>query len=116
MTNDLFLVVALLLLACVVLLIVLLVRQNSGLRQQSEAELRQEQDIAQLGNQLLNELDAQRDQTMDSLYQGNQHLMNTLQQMGSSQSTLLENMLASVYRGLGEMQTVASGVGDLKRS
>jgi len=115
MTNDLFLVVALLLLACVVLLIVLLVRQNSGLRQQSEAELRQEQDIAQLGNQLLNELDAQRDQTMDSLYQGNQHLMNTLQQMGSSQSTLLENMLASVYRGLGEMQTVASGVGDLKK-
>ena len=41
--------------------------------------------------------------------------MNTLSQMGQSQSTLLENMLASVYRGLGEMQTVASGVGDLKK-
>ena len=52
---------------------------------------------------------------MESLYQGNQHLMSTLSQMGQSQSNLLENMLASVYKGLGEMQSVASGVGDLKK-
>ena len=57
----------------------------------------------------------ERDQTLDSLYQGNQHLMTTLSQMGQNQSTLLENMLASVYKGLGEMQSVASGVGDLKK-
>ena len=115
MTNDLSLLIAGLLLACVILLIVLLIRQNSGLHRQEEARLRQERGMENLGNQLLDELDAQRDQTMDSLFQGNQHLMNTLSQMGQSQSTLLENMLASVYRGLGEMQTVASGVGDLKK-
>ena len=115
MTNDLSLLIAGLLLACVILLIVLLIRQNSGLHRQEEARLRQERGMENLGNQLLDELDAQRDQTMDSLFQGNQHLMSTLSQMGQSQSTLLENMLASVYRGLGEMQTVASGVGDLKK-
>ncbi|MCR4876477.1 MAG: DNA recombination protein RmuC [Clostridiales bacterium] len=115
MTNDLSLLIAGLLLACVILLIVLLIRQNSGLHRQEEARLCQERGMENLGNQLLDELDAQRDQTMDSLFQGNQHLMNTLSQMGQSQSTLLENMLASVYRGLGEMQTVASGVGDLKK-
>ncbi|MBQ3705919.1 MAG: DNA recombination protein RmuC [Clostridia bacterium] len=115
MTNDLTLLIALLLLAAVALLIVLLVRQNAGLHRQEEARFRQERDLESLGNQLLDELDAQRDQTMDSLYQGNQHLMNTLSQLGQNQSTLLENMLASVYKGLGEMQSVASGVGDLKK-
>ena len=115
MTNDLSLLIALLLLACVALLIVLLIRQNSGLRRQEEARLRQEHGLENLGNQLLDELDAQRDQTMDSLYQGNQQLMSTLNQMGMSQSTLLENMLASVYKGLGEMQSVATGVSDLKK-
>ena len=110
MTNDLTLLIALLLLAAVALLIVLLVRQNAGLHRQEEARFRQERDLESLGNQLLDELDAQRDQTMDSLYQGNQHLMNTLSQLGQNQSTLLENMLASVYKGLGEMQSVASGV------
>ena len=116
MTGDLSLVIAGLLGACVVLLIVLVVRQNVSLHRQEESRLRQENGLTNLGNQLLDELDAQRDQTMDSLYQGNQHLMNTLNQMGTSQSTLLENMLASVYRGLGEMQTVAAGVGDLKKA
>ncbi|MBQ9251759.1 MAG: DNA recombination protein RmuC [Clostridia bacterium] len=115
MTDQLFLIIALLLLACVVLLIILLVRQNAGLLRQEDARLRQEHGLENLGNQLLDELDAQRDQTMDSLYQGNQHLMATLSQMGQSQSTLLENMLASVYKGLGEMQSVASGVTDLKK-
>ena len=113
--NDLLLVIALLLLACVALLIVLLVRQSSALHREEESRLRQERGLENLGNQLLDELDAQRDQTMDSLYQGNQHLMATLSQMGQSQSTLLENMLASVYKGLGEMQSVAAGVGDLKK-
>ncbi len=113
--NDLFLVVALLLLACLSLLIVLLIRQGSSLHQQEQSRLRQENDLTSLGNQLLDELDAQRDQTLDSLYQGNQHLMSTLTQMTQNQSTILENMLASVYKGLGEMQSVASGVGDLKK-
>ena len=115
MTYELSLVTALLLLACVVLLIVLLARQNAGLRHQEEGRLRQERGLENLGSQLLDGLDAQRDQTMESLYQGNQHLMSTLSQLGQSQSTLLENMLASVYKGLGEMQSVAAGVGDLKK-
>ena len=113
--NDLLPVLALLLLACLILLIVLLVRQSSSLHRQEEGRLRQEQGLEALGNQLLDELDAQRDQTMDSLYQGNQHLMATLSQISQGQSNLLENMLASVYKGLGEMQSVASGVGDLKK-
>ena len=115
MANDLSFLIPLLLLACTVLLIVLLIRQNTSLHRQEEARLRQEHGIESLGNQLLDELDAQRDQAMESLYQGNQHLMNTLNQMGLNQSTLLENMLASVYKGLGEMQSVASGVSDLKK-
>ena len=115
MTNELAMLIALLLLACIALLTALLIRQNAALHRQEEARLRQEHGLENLGNQLLDELDAQRDQTMESLYQGNQHLMSTLSQMGQSQSNLLENMLASVYKGLGEMQTVASGVGDLKK-
>ena len=113
--NDLSLMITLLLTGCLALLIVLTVRQSVALHRQEESRLRQEQGLETLGNQLLDELDAQRDQTMDSLYQGNQHLMATLSQISQGQSTLLENMLASVYKGLGEMQGVASGIGDLKK-
>lgn len=112
--NDLM-IISLLLLACLAMLIILLIRQNASLHRQEEGRLRQEQGLENLGNQLLDELDAQRDQTMDSLYQGNQHLMATLSQISQSQSNLLENMLASVYKGMGEMQSVAAGVGDLKK-
>lgn len=115
MTVELNLLIALLLFACVVLLIILLIRQGTVLHRQEEGRLRQEHGIENLGNQLLDELDAQRDQTIESLYQGNQNLMTALNQMGTNQSTLLENMLASVYKSMGEMQSVASGVGDLKR-
>ena len=113
--NDYTLIIAVLLLACLALLIVLLIRQNSSLHQQEQSRLQQENNLNSFGNQLLDELDAQRDQTLDSLYQGNQNLMSTLAQMTQNQSTILENMLASVYKGLGEMQSVASGVGDLKK-
>ncbi|MBQ6507180.1 MAG: hypothetical protein IJI08_07625, partial [Clostridia bacterium] len=109
--NDLM-IIALLLLACLAMLIILLIRQNASLHRQEEGRLRQEQGLENLGNQLLDELDAQRDQTMDSLYQGNHHLMDTLSQISQSQSNLLENMLASVYKGMGEKQSVAAGVGD----
>ena len=129
-----------------------------------------EQALVNLGNKLLDELDAQHDESAESLYNANQSLMNTLSQMGQSQSTLLESMqrqvllstrnqeekindlrlenerqltemrktvddrlsesldkkldqsfaqvserLESVYKGLGEMHTLASGVGDLKK-
>ena len=55
-----------LLLACLVLLIVLLVRQASLTHRQENAGLKQEHDLAVLGNQLLDELDAQRDDSMCS--------------------------------------------------
>ena len=130
----------------------------------------QERYIADLGNKLLDELDAQHDDSARSLYEANQSLMTTLSQMGQGQSALLESMqrqvllstrnqeekindlrlenerqltemrrtvdnrlsesldkkldlsfaqvserLESVYKGLGEMHTLASGVGDLKK-
>ena len=107
MTNELAMLIALLLLACIALLTALLIRQNAALHRQEEARLRQEHGLENLGNQLLDELDAQRDQTMESLYQGNQHLMSTLSQMGQSQSNLLENMLAS---GVGDLKKVMTNV------
>ena len=176
--NDVTaLLTPLLLMVCLVLLIVLLVRQNTLAHQQERDRLEQEHDrlererqLETLGNQLLDELDAQYDQTAGSLHSANQSLMNTLGQMGQSQTSLLESMqrqvllstrnqeekinnlrlenerqltemrktvdqrlsesldkkldssfaqvserLESVYRGLGEMHTLAAGVGDLKK-
>ena len=159
-----------LLIGCLVLLVVLLVRQSLLTHQQSKDRLEREHNMAMLGNQILDDLDAQHDVTVDSLQQTNQNLMSTLTQMGQSQSALLESMqrqvllstrnqeekinalrlenerqlaemrktvdqrlsesldkkldtsfaqvserLESVYKGLGEMHTLASGVGDLKK-
>ena len=164
------LISSLLLLLCLVFLVILLVRQASQSNRQERDRIAQEHELARLGNQLLDELDAQHDEAADSLYKANQSLMSTLSQMGQSQSTLLESMqrqvllstrnqeekindlrlenerqlsemrktvdqrlsesldkkldqsfaqvserLESVYKGLGEMHTLASGVGDLKK-
>ena len=160
----------LLLIACLVLLIILLVRQTVLTHQQSRYRLEQENSLNTLANQILDDLDAQHDVTVNSLHRTNQDLMSTLTQMGQSQSALLESMqrqvllstrnqeekintlrlenerqltemrktvdqrlseslekkldtsfaqvserLESVYKGLGEMHTLASGVGDLKK-
>ena len=159
-----------LLLACLVLLDVLLVRQASLTHRQEKDRLRQEHDLSVLGNQLLDELDAQRDESISSLQTANQNLLTTMSQIGQNQSTLLESMqrqvllstrnqeekinalrlenerqlgemrktvdrrlsesldkkldnsfaqvserLESVYKGLGEMHSLAAGVGDLKK-
>ena len=164
------LLVPLLLVLCLVLLIVLLVRQGASRQQQDRDRADQEHALVNLGNRLLDELDAQHDEAAESLYNANQSLMGTLSQMGQSQSSLLESMqrqvllstrnqeekindlrlenerqltemrrtvdrrlsesldqkldqsfaqvserLESVYRGLGEMHTLAAGVGDLKK-
>ena len=169
--NDVTaLLTPLLLVVCLVLLIILLVRQNTLAHQRERDDLEREHQLEALGNQLLDELDAQYDQTAGSLHSANQSLMNTLGQMGQSQTSLLESMqrqvllstrnqeekinnlrlenerqltemrktvdqrlsesldkkldssfaqvserLESVYRGLGEMHTLAAGVGDLKK-
>lgn len=160
----------LLLVLCLLLLIILLVRQSALDHKQERDKLTQEHGLVNLGNKLLDELDAQHDEAAKSLYEANQSLMTTLSQMGQGQSTLLESMqrqvllstrnqeekindlrlenerqlsemrktvdarlsesldkkldqsfaqvserLESVYKGLGEMHTLASGVGDLKK-
>ena len=159
-----------LLLACLALLIILLIRQVSSAHQAENERLRQEHDLTRLGDQLLDELDAQRDESIASLQSANQNLLSTMSQMGQNQSTLLESMqrqvllstrnqeekitalrlenerqlaemrktvdqrlsesldkkldtsfaqvserLESVYKGLGEMHSLAAGVGDLKK-
>ena len=159
-----------LLLLCIILLIILLIRQVSYTHRQETNRLQQEHDLTVLGNQLLDELDAQRDESISSLQSANQNLLTTMSQMGQNQSTLLESMqrqvllstrnqeekitalrlenerqldemrrtvdqrlsesldkkldtsfaqvserLESVYKGLGEMHTLAAGVGDLKK-
>ena len=164
------LITPLLLVLCLVLLIILLVRQSAQEHRQEHDRLIQEHGMTSLGNRLLDELDAQHDESARSLYEANQSLMTTLSQMGQGQSTLLESMqrqvllstrnqeekinalrlenerqltemrktvddrlsesldrkldqsfaqvserLESVYKGLGEMHTLASGVGDLKK-
>jgi DNA recombination protein RmuC len=159
-----------LLVACLVLLIVLLVRQAVLTHRQEHASLKQEHDLSVLSNQLLDELDAQRDASVTTLHSANRDLLTTMSQMGQNQTTLLESMqrqvllstrnqeekitalrlenerqleemrktvdrrlsesldqkldtsfaqvserLESVYKGLGEMHTLAAGVGDLKK-
>ncbi len=81
---------------CVILLTVLLLRQGRALRDQEQARLRQEHGLESLGNALLDELDAEYDQTVQSLYQANQSLMTTLSQMGQNQGALLESMQRQV--------------------
>ena len=164
------LIIPFLLIGCIILLVILLIRQNNLAHEQERARMAQEHALVDLGNKLLDELDAQHDESAESLYNANQSLMNTLSQMGQSQSVLLESMqrqvllstrnqeekindlrlenerqltemrktvdnrlsesldkkldqsfaqvserLESVYKGLGEMHTLASGVGDLKK-
>ena len=159
-----------LLLACLVLLVILLIRQASLTHRQEKDQMRQEHSLTVLGNQLLDNLDAQHDGMVESLQNTNQHLLSTMSQMGQNQTTLLDSMqrqvllstrtqeekinslrlenerqlgemrrtvdqrlsesldkkldssfaqvserLESVYKGLGEMHTLASGVGDLKK-
>ena len=86
------LLVPMLLVLCLVLLIVLLVRQGAAAQRRETERLEQEHALAELGGKLLDELDAQRDESAESLYNANQSLMNTLSQMGQSQSSLLESM------------------------
>lgn len=159
-----------LLLACLVLLVILLIRQTSLTHRQETERMQQEHSLTVLGNQLLDNLDAQHDGMVESLQNTNQHLLSTMSQMGQNQTALLESMqrqvllstrnqeekintlrlenerqlgemrrtvdqrlsesldkkldssfaqvserLESVYKGLGEMHTLVSGVGDLKK-
>ncbi len=96
MADPYLLLTLILLLAILILLMVALFRQSASRQAEESARLRQEHGLENLGNQLLDELDAQHDMTTESLYQANQNLMTTLAQMGQSQSTLLESMQRQV--------------------
>ena len=85
-----------LLIACLILLIILLVRQGLLTHRQENALLKQEHDLSVLGNQLLDELDAQRDESVAALQAANQNLLTTMSQVGQNQSTLLESMQRQV--------------------
>ena len=168
MSNEIL--IPFLLVICIALLICILIRLIVRDHRHEQDALTQEHGLVNLGNRLLDELDAQHDEAAKSLYEANQSLMTTLSQMGQGQSTLLESMqrqvllstrnqeekindlrlenerqltemrktvderlsesldkkldqsfaqvserLESVYKGLGEMHTLASGVGDLKK-
>ena len=85
-----------LLLACLVLLVILLIRQASLTHRQEKDQMRQEHSLTVLGNQLLDNLDAQHDGMVESLQNTNQHLLSTMSQMGQNQTTLLESMQRQV--------------------
>ena len=95
MTTEILFLAALLTII-LVLLIILLIRQTSLAHKQEKERMANEQALVNLGNKLLDELDAQHDESAESLYNANQSLMNTLSQMGQSQSTLLESMQRQV--------------------
>ena len=96
MTDLVPVLTVFLLTACLVLLIVLLVRVSASARRTEEIREDQRQDLNILGNQLLDELDAQCDRQSETLAQTGQRLSATLTQMGQSQSTILESMQRQV--------------------
>ena len=159
-----------LLAACLVLLVLLLLRQRRSVDVQLQALENQQEALRHLSQVLLDDLDAQKDETQAALYQANQSLLTTLTSISQSQTTLLESVqrqlllssrnqeqsmaalrqendrqlsdmrravdqrleetlsqrldssfsqvssrLESVYRGIGEVRSLASGVGDLKK-
>ena len=188
MDNILMLAAAALMAVAVVLLIILLARQSRLEREQRQGQHQQSDMLQRLTYDLFDELDHQRDEHAAALSEGNAALLNTLTQLGQSQTAALESMqrqvllstrnqeeragqmsasvaaslsqldarmealrqqndrqlsemrrtvdekltesldkrlndsfaqvsrrLEQVYKGLGEMQTLAVGVGDLKK-
>lgn len=84
--DTILIIAALAMLAAVtILLIVLLLRQNRSLHAQQN-----------LSYDLLMQLDQQRDDHAAALADGNANLLNTLTQLGQSQSSLLEGMQRQV--------------------
>ena len=61
----------------IILLLIILYRQILRDHRQERDTLTQQNDLARLGNQLLDELDAQHDEAAKSLYDANQSLMTT---------------------------------------
>lgn len=96
MENILILIAIALLAVVTILLIVLLTRQNRSLHEQKHHQQQQNQYLQNLAYDLFDELDHQRDEHAAALADGNTALLNTLTQLGQSQSGLLESMQRQV--------------------
>ena len=96
MDNILVLAAAALFFAAVVLLIVLLARQGRLIREQRQTQHQQSDMLQRLAYDLLDELDHQRDEHAAALADGNAALLNTLTQLGQSQTAALESMQRQV--------------------
>ncbi len=96
MENILILIAIALLAVVTILLIVLLTRQNRSLHEQKRHQQQQNQYLQNLAYDLFDELDHQRDEHAAALSDGNTALLNTLTQLGQSQSGLLESMQRQV--------------------
>ena len=96
MEQYIFFTILALLALVAVLLIVLLVRQNRSLQEQKSHQQAQDQYLQNLAYDLFDELDHQRDEHAAALSEGNANLLNTLTQLGQSQSSLLESMQRQV--------------------
>ena len=96
MEQYLFFAILVLLVVVAALLIVLLVRQNRSLQEQKSHQHQQSQYLQDLAYDLFDELDRQRDEHAAALSDGNANLLNTLTQLGQSQSSLLESMQRQV--------------------
>lgn len=96
MENILILIAIALLAVVTILLIVLLTRQNRSLHEQKRHQQQQNQYLQNLAYDLFDELDHQRDEHAAALADGNTALLNTLTQLGQSQSGLLESMQRQV--------------------
>lgn len=96
MENSLILIAIALLAVVTILLIVLLARQNRSLQEQKQHQQKQSHYLQNLAYDLFDELDHQRDEHAAALSDGNTALLNTLTQLGQSQSGLLESMQRQV--------------------
>lgn len=85
-----------LLLTAVILLAVVLARQGRQERERRLEKENQAQQIQQMGFQLLDELDHQRDDTVTSLRGASDSMLASLSHMSQTQSALLESMQRQV--------------------
>ena len=110
--HTLLLLCVCLLLAAIVLLAVLLFRQGRIRRDLADGMARQSDQLTRLGHSLLDGLDAQRDDTVESLNSANSQILNTLSSVGQSQNSLLESVQRQVLlstRNQAEQFTQLSG-------
>lgn len=88
-------------------------RQLSMLTQLNEQKLEKVREVVEIRLKSLQEENNQRLEEMRVVV--DEKLHNTLEKRLSEKFKLVSDSLESVYKGLGEMQALASNVGDLKR-